>query len=265
MEPSTRIFWLPKNGNTAEEYEDAFAHSQCNFSIADGATESSFAERWAQELVKKYVAAPPAGATPSSVQLENWLSPLQKEWHAGIAWDRLPWYAEEKARTGAFAAFLGLQFFESAACPEKRSLFSFWKKPATRKESKWLALAVGDSNLFHLRQSTLLRAFPIERAEQFDTRPLLLSSNPKKNNPVWQRIQMTEGTCQPGDVFLLMTDALANWFLKKTELNANPLPTILNITNEAEFSQFIEEQRLSTALKNDDVTLMVLVWKDSNK
>jgi hypothetical protein len=265
VESSTRIFWLPKNGNTAEEYEDAYAHTPCNFSIADGATESSFAERWAQGLVKKYVAEPPAGATPSSVQLENWLSPLQKEWHAGISWDRLPWYAEEKARTGAFAAFLGLQFFEPAACPEKRGFFSFWKKPVTRRESRWQALAVGDSNLFHLRQSALLRAFPIERAEQFDTRPLLLSSNPKKNNPVWQRIQMTEGVCQVGDVFLLMTDALAAWFLRQADANANPLATILKITTEAEFSKFIEEQRQSTALKNDDVTLMTVVWKDSNK
>ena len=105
MEPSLKAFWLPKKGNTAEEYEDAFAHSNRLMAVADGATESSFADRWARGLVKRFVEQPPSGNTPSSLLLENWLSPLQQEWHKSIPWDTLPWYAEEKSRSGAFAAF----------------------------------------------------------------------------------------------------------------------------------------------------------------
>ena len=43
MEPALKAFWLPKKGNTTEEYEDAHAHSGKLIAIADGATESAFA------------------------------------------------------------------------------------------------------------------------------------------------------------------------------------------------------------------------------
>ena len=53
-------FWLPKAGNTEDEYEDALSPKKTQgklerkfprFAVADGATESSFSGLWAQLLV----------------------------------------------------------------------------------------------------------------------------------------------------------------------------------------------------------------------
>lgn len=268
MEPALKAFWLPKKGNSTEEYEDASAHSARLIAIADGATESAFADRWAQGLVKRFVESPPSGNSPSSLLLEKWLSPLQKEWHKSIAWDKLPWYAEEKARSGAFAAFLGVRLMgeepSQASAPQKFSLWNFFfpKKQSTKLVSlKWQAVAIGDSNLFLIRSDALVKSFPIERSEQFDSRPLLLSSNPSKNRPVWQRVQMTEGDCGNGDVMLLMTDALAAWFLKRHEAGEKPWKALGELRSDQDFSEFIEQQRTNTSMRNDDVTLVISNWK----
>ena len=53
-------FSLPKRRNAPEEYEDAFA-CDCElgrFALADGASESSFAEVWARLLVEQFVQEP---------------------------------------------------------------------------------------------------------------------------------------------------------------------------------------------------------------
>lgn len=259
MEPDVKVFWLPKHGNSVEEYEDASAYSGNLFAVADGATESSFADCWAQGLVKKFVNDPPAGNTAASVPLEQWLAPLQKEWHGAIPWDKLPWYAEEKARSGAFAAFLGLQILDDGASRRGFSLFNFFRGKAGRK---WRALAVGDSNLFQIRGDQLVRAFPLERADQFNSRPLLLSSNPARNNPVWQRMQVTEGEIESGDVFLLATDSLAQWFLARHEAGKKPWQDLSELKSAEDFAKFIDARRTESALRNDDMTLVVSQWKN---
>ena len=55
MDAFVQVFSVPKFGNTEDEYEDAVAFSlpDQRFAIADGATESSFSDRWAQSLVKE--------------------------------------------------------------------------------------------------------------------------------------------------------------------------------------------------------------------
>src|SRR5687767_9899205 len=103
MEPQIQAFWVPKLGNSAEEYEDAFAYSAAEglFAIADGATESSFADRWARDLVDQFVTSPPP-VDAAQTAFPNWLTPMQERWRNGIDWQNLPWFAEEKAKGGAF-------------------------------------------------------------------------------------------------------------------------------------------------------------------
>ncbi len=267
MEPSVQVFWLPKKGNSTEEYEDAYGCSEETgiFAIADGATESSFSEIWAQVLTRQFVAAPPLGAPPEPERLKQWLTPLQREWHANINWARLPWYAEEKARTGAFAALLGLKFIAPAAEPPP-SIFSrllgLFKKPPDRSP-RWQALAIGDSNMFHVRDNTLIRAFPLERAEQFNSRPMLLGSNPELNNRIWNQFRFLEGDYRPGDMFLMATDALAKWFLERHEAGAKPWTTLTSLKTESDFHQFVQDLREKSQVRNDDTTLMFCQWKES--
>ena len=82
MTLSVRAFWLPKKGNSIEEYEDAFDYSITDhrFAIADGATESSFAGEWARSLVHGVVASLPSQSLPSAEELLKFLKPLQQAW-----------------------------------------------------------------------------------------------------------------------------------------------------------------------------------------
>ena len=107
-----RAFWTAKAGNAPGDYEDAYALGADCLAIADGATESSFARAWAQGLVENYIACPDATRPPTLSRIQQWVQPLQTAWHAGVAWDRLPWFAEDKARSGAFATFLAFQMLD---------------------------------------------------------------------------------------------------------------------------------------------------------
>ncbi len=260
---------MPKEGNSADEYEDAYSCSPADghFAIADGATESSFADLWAQCLVHRYTAQPLDGAPTPTAAFETWLSPLQKEWHASINWERLPWYAEEKARTGAFATLLGVKFMAPKE-EEKPSFFSKlfrgFSKPKP-SSLRWRAIAVGDSNMFQIRNNTLLHKWPIELAAQFDSRPVLLSSNPKKNAPVWQEVKHLEGDYQHNDTFILATDALAKWFLQQFEAGNRPWNTLGAIKSEDEYASFITKLRKSSSLRNDDTTMVIFNWVDKPK
>lgn len=267
MEPSVQVFWAPKKGNSSEEYEDAFgcAEEKGVFAIADGATESSYSEIWAQVLTRQFVASPPEGVPPDQTVLQEWLSPLQREWHANINWERLPWYAEEKARSGAFAALLGVKFLTLAAEPPPSffsRLLGGFRKPQ-RKLPSWQALAIGDSNLFQMRDNALLRAFPLQKAEEFNSRPMLVGSNPARNNNIWGQVQFLEGDYQPGDQFVMATDALAKWFLERHEAGSRPWHTLGAIKSDTEYQQFVAELREKSQIRNDDTTLMFFRWNES--
>lgn len=267
MEPSVQVFWLPKKGNSSEEYEDAYGCSleTGQFAVADGATESSFAEIWAQVLTRQFVDAPPVGAPPSEAVLQAWLTPLQREWHANINWERLPWYAEEKARSGAFAALLGLKFISPAAEPPPSffsRLLGVFSTPAP-KLPRWQALAIGDTNLFQVRANSLIRAFPLERAEQFNSRPMLLGSNPERNQKIWGEFRFIEGDYQNGDLFVVATDALSKWFLERCEAGAKPWTALTALKDDSDFHTWIGTLRDKSQIRNDDTTLMVFHWNES--
>jgi hypothetical protein len=231
MQTSATAWWAPKSGHAANEYEDAFAvePDALRFAVADGASETSFAKQWAELLVARYVNAPPAAA-----ELREWVAPMQEAWvgeHQGKA---QAWYAEAKAKEGAFSSLLGLAI----------------------DEGRWRALAVGDSCLFVVRAGKLERAFPLERAEQFNNSPVLLSSVARSNSKVWDGVRSDEGELQERDQLLLMTDALAQWFLVEAELGRRPWAALARAATPEGFAAFVDCLRGGGALRNDDVTLV---------
>src|SRR2546422_7087812 len=102
-------FFLPKAGNSHEEYEDAFwpqeridLHTPAfRCAVADGATETSFSGLWAQMLVRAYCKG-------ELSRKRQDLSRLQRNWLKFVSGRPLPWYAEEKLRSGAFSSIVGL-------------------------------------------------------------------------------------------------------------------------------------------------------------
>ncbi len=222
-------FHVQKRGNRLEEYEDACAANPeaGRFAVADGASESSFAARWARLLVEGFV-------TPE--QGRKWFAPLRKRWADEVDGLTLPWYAEEKRTEGAFATFLGL---------------------VVKRSGKWRATAIGDACLFQIRESSLVTGFPVAFAKEFSNSPNLLCSRPGKQSPLSRR-QL--GEWRRGDRFFLMTDALADWFLRQCEAGRQPWQAIAEATNGAslneDFANWINDQREKEYLRNDDVTLL---------
>jgi len=231
MQTSATAWWAPKSGNAASEYEDAYAVKPevLRFAVADGASETSFARQWAELLVEGFVQD-----APSAAELGAFVAPLQAVWAEGQKGKATAWYAERKAADGAFSSLLGVSI----------------------EGDRWRALAVGDSCLFVMRSGKVLRAFPLERAEQFSNRPSLLSSVSRANAGVWDQIATVEGELQEKDRLLLMTDALAQWFLAEAELGRRPWAALAKVTTPEQFAAYIDCLRAGGALRNDDVTLV---------
>lgn len=244
----------PKAGNADSEYEDAFSpedpvdaegESQSRFAVADGATETSFSGIWARQLVKAYV----AGAF-EHLPDRSWLTELQDQWWSNVRNKEMPWYAEQKIESGTFAALVGLTLISES--------------PGSR-QGLWHAEAIGDSCLFQVRGTEVLKKFPIESSQAFTNSPVLLPSKPDKNL-AFGCLVADEGHWQCGDSFYLMSDALAAWFLSALERNEAPWETLRDLDRNFDhptarksglkcFRKWIETARAEGALRNDDVTL----------
>ena len=237
-----QAFCLPKAGNSAADYEDAFykpvttlpKRRTYRFAIADGATETSYSGLWAELLVNAFG----DGKIDDRLDAKG-LEPLRQQWKTLVGGKPLPWYAEEKARLGAFSSLLGLRLLKDGTL------------------LKWFAVAAGDSCLFHLRAGRLLSAFPLKRSADFTSRPALLSSNGGENPFV-----RCSGRWKQRDVFFLMTDALSCWFLHSIEAGARPWETLLDLrvdgAGRQSFAQLVHELRSTGAMRNDDVTLLCI-------
>jgi hypothetical protein len=236
---SWQAFSLPKRDHSAVEYEDAFAGDggSGRFAVADGASESSFSGLWARLLVKRFVKKPPeplAGWT-------DWLPAVQKRWCKELNGRELPWYAEDKFEEGAFATFLGLAVSEGG----------------------WRAVAVGDSCLFHVRGGELLRTFPVDHPGDFGNQPRLVGSR-----ALWATVEKqqahAEGDWQAGDLFVLATDALAEWFLRRADAGGKPWEAVQRLLGEddGDFAAWVEARRDGEALRNDDVTLLAVQLRE---
>jgi hypothetical protein len=242
MRVSACPFSVPKAGNTEEEYEDAFwplspveeSDTQFSFAVADGATETSYSKVWAKLLVEAYCAGQLEGTS-----FDESLTELQAKWKEAVTAQPLPWYAEEKIRAGAFSSLLGFTIRQASS-----------KK---RDAGTWEAIAVGDSCLFQISDGELINSFPMENSAQFNNRPALLSSNAASNEHLTKYTFKREGEWKAGDLFYLVTDALACWFLKAIEEGEKPW--VIKRPTQESFEGWISRLRDEGSIRNDDITM----------
>src|SRR5262245_1264051 len=226
-------FRLPRRGHAAEECDDALACAaeRGRFAVADGAAESAQSGLWARLLVETFAHGESLPAWP------GWIAAAQARWaeEASPGPDApVPWYLEDRHRQGAFATFLGLAL----------------------DETSWLAVAVGDSCLFHVREGRLSAAFPLERSSQFDNTPWLVGSRTDPQGVPLERGAVQGGEARPGDRLWLMTDALARWFLLEFEAGNRPWEGLERLGDAGTFAAWVEGQREARRLRNDDTTLV---------
>jgi hypothetical protein len=228
--PRWRALRLPKDGHTDAEYEDAWAADPATgrFVVADGASESAFSGLWARLLTEGFLAA----RRPRC--LTDWLGDARQRWLTEVMGLELPWYAEIKREEGAFATLVGVGV----------------------GRGRWHAVAVGDSCLIRVRNQERVRAFPLRVFSDFDNQPALIGSRGTAS----LEPRYATGTLLPGDRLLLLTDALAEWFLRSYEHGSRPwddlAPLLLADRPEEDFAAWAAERRGQGALRNDDVTVL---------
>jgi hypothetical protein len=246
-------FRVQKAGNAPEEMEDACFPSRvasgvaagARFAVADGATETSYSGLWARTLVRLHGRVG-LGAETLLEGLPRW----GRYWRRRVGGRALPWYAEEKLRSGAFAAFAGLCL---CAAPDAVG-------GGDGGGLRWEAVAAGDSCLFQVRDDALVAAFPLDAAAAFGNRPALISTEPVANAGLEAHVRRADGECRAGDTFYLMTDALAAWFLGAVERGERPWQVLERATQSA-FGAWVDAARRERHLRNDDVVLLRVVLR----
>lgn len=252
MQIYAQPFWCPKAGNADVEYEDAFypTHiidtktNRFRCAISDGASETSFAKLWAQLLAKAIGNGRLNPECPHATLLQ-----LRSCWQRFVSRKSLPWFAEEKARLGAFSAILGFSLSEDLT------------------GRVWKAYAIGDCCLFHVRKNDLLKSFPFNHSSEFNNHPHLISSISKYDSNPTSLFTTVTDEWNFEDHFFLMSDALAGWFLQSYESGEAPWELIQNldtVDGPGDFRSWIANLRRGNLLKNDDVTLLYIrVSQDS--
>ena len=237
-EPTVNHLLLPKHGHSLAECEDAFAcnRTTMRFAVADGATESFDAASWAQRLATRWV------NSSDLLTEEGFWTWLQSEGQAhNDSWNRLdlPWYSMEKRRAGSFAAFVGVEI---------------------QDDKSWNALALGDSCLVHCGTSNVRMMFPVSGSIDFGSTPVLAPSCTELNIHARSAIALKAGKLGDDDKLLLLSDAIAAWFIRLNEQQDNKtmsdLYRLLRQEDETAILDFLELERSAGRLKDDDVVIV---------
>jgi len=233
----TRQYLLPKLDHDESECEDVIAVDleTGRFAVADGATEAFDARSWAERLAQRWVQA---GSTLTAEEFRKWVAAEGRELRDSWEGLNLAWYSEEKARTGSFAAFVGLEI-------DLRS-----------KGPSWKAIALGDACLVHCRSGALLKSFPLSRSESFNAAPVLVASDSSLHESAMQSLVVESGSCECGDVLLLLSDAVASWYLQRLEQNDLDPDTFLRMAENEELNRFFDDQRSTGKMRNDDLAVV---------
>ncbi|HEX8136263.1 MAG TPA: hypothetical protein VF544_01605 [Pyrinomonadaceae bacterium] len=237
----TQQFLLQKSGQALAECEDAIAvnAARLRYAVADGATEAFDAGSWAKRLARGWVEA----KTPAldAEDFGAWVEAEGKSLHDSWAGLRLAWYAEEKARSGSYAAFVGVEFSPAGERP------------------RWQAIALGDSCLLHCRDGEVLASLPLSDYRRFNAAPVLVPSLTGLQRAALSQAVASHGEARDGDLFLLMSDAAAAWYLMMTEVRdprRAEFDSSLAGSKQEELAQLFERERRSHRIKDDDVAIL---------
>ena len=197
---------------------------------------------WAECLVKDF-----CEGTSLSFEKENWnewIEPLQQKW--------LKQAIARVQETKRFISIDRLSRSESAAS-------TFIGLEIDKTKAEWKAMIIGDSCLFHIRNSKLEASYLIKESEEFTNRPEAFASFAKDNR---YEPTLVTGQMKPCDMFILATDALAKWIIQHQEAGKlkDALKQLISLDKREQFNDFVEKAREAEdiPLVNDDVALMLI-------
>jgi hypothetical protein len=123
----------------------------------------------------------------------------------------------------------------------------------------WRAVALGDSCLVHRRGGEVLDAFPLDSHESFTSTPWLVPSSESVRETALARLVGREGGAEPGDTFLLMTDALSAWYFEtsaRRDPRAEQFDSLLAASENGSLAELVRRERAAARLKDDDVAVV---------
>ncbi len=239
-----RVLTEAKEGNTAEENEDASDVSPSNLAaaVADGASFGIFSRSWARLLCSGSVTTPERFAQPTD--RDRWLAECRTRWLDGIPTERMTVTKQRKIQAVGSGATLLLFQAESGLLYRRGQAWY-----------RWRAWAVGDSCLFWIRRNRLLASFPGPNSGAFGL------STPLLRTLALNQASIPLHACglgKVGDFFLLATDALALMFLQLCEAGELFDWSRFWDLSETAWQQELETYRNKRLLVNDDCTLLAV-------
>jgi len=234
---TTKTFWTQKLGNELNHWEDAFVVGECGtrWAVADGAGEGIFSKQLAMLIAEGFVNEKPDLTHGPSVAA--WVSELRRVFNEKIDYANLRWSQQKKVDdVGAAATLVGLE----VGAPNEHGV------------RDWRALAVGDACLFWI-SGERWGCFPVADEGQLSAAPDLFRTKPDARTPP---VLFATGTCKPGDIFLIATDAMAGLLLKRSRTNPDWLRYLT--MEESEWRAEMDTCRTNGDMVNDDCTLLVL-------
>lgn len=241
-----RTFWLPKDADETAQYQDAFALDAelGRAAIADGVSSAIFSGPWARLLTLAAVAEPPPLDDTAAFQI--WLTEKRTAWANGVDTSKLTWYQRPKMIDGAMTTLLWLDLLPAETNQEGL---------ATRYRLQ--TFAIGDTCLFHVRESQPLYWFPLEGSAEFGLNPAVVASVDRRLDHLLE-FKARSCECLPGDLLVLATDAIALWAIERQELGEGvEWPRYWQLSDD-DWRAEIFALREAKKLRFDDSTLVLL-------
>lgn len=205
MRFQARTFWLSKDADEPEQFQDAFEldAERGIAAIADGVSSAIFSGPWARQLVQAVAAEPPN--LEDTAAFQDWLARSREAWSSEIDVSKLTWYQRPKMVDGAMTTLLWVEL-DPAEIGEN----------GLAKTYRLRMFAIGDTCLFHLRGGQLLAKFPLEASSEFGLNPAVIASIDRKRDHLLA-FKAAEAECLPDDLLVLCTDAIALWAYERAE------------------------------------------------
>lgn len=257
MRVTGEVFWLQKAGNSVEEYEDSYfppydfldvVSDFFQFAIADGVSNSVFGGVWARLLTNRLVAERSLiNKDIRRIPSRRFLNMLRPIWA-----NEVKKYLEENREK------LKLIYEEICEKVERGTGATFFRLLLYENRT-WETYAIGDCNIFIVRDNKLLKAWPLTDPSQFDNFPDMITTYKTRLTPAFSHAR---GVWEKNDEFFLMTDALACWFLEEYKKGNKPwqilppLECVPNPKSKDYFNNLIIKLRENRAISDDDTTLI---------
>ncbi|MFJ5776393.1 hypothetical protein [Streptomyces sp. NPDC093094] len=244
----------PKSNLNATQIEDAACmvvpgpgiRGEARLIVTDGSSGSAGSGWWASQLARDLGAAPgrafrngEAFAHVASYAGLRWPDHRQTLLHRAST-SSTSWLARHRIDSSPAATLLGLQLLPGPAGHDA---------PGHPGAGAWRVVSVGDSCMFQVRSGHVVASVAVMARI-----PEVIRAGGAQSS---LKPRLEEGNWCEGDVFYLMTDALAVWWTRQAHDGGRPWEVLDAVCgSRVDFVAWVQDQRVKQVLKDDDITLL---------